>query len=130
MIEAQLLKQGDQCGDLRVGVGLGHDLVARIPPVRITAQIHQLDAYGVRIVAAHVVGHPSGRDVAINPAVAINVVVAAVASTVFMQRSFTVLAGDGQIRQFGAVDYHDFHCADVALGQLVDIGQRLIVDGQ
>src|SRR3546814_18247933 len=109
----------------RSGRRFFHRLVARIEPVRPAAGVDQLDADRARVVAAHVVGDAVGRDETVAVAVAVDVVVAAVAGAgPGVRNAFAVLARDGPVRQFGAVDDHTVTLRKRARVQPVVVGQR------
>ena len=111
-------------------VGLGHVWWRESHQCGIAAQVDQLDADRVRVVAAHVVGDAGAGHVAADRAVAVDVVVAAVAGAAVVHAPSRRIRGPSPGPAVRCNGSPPGHRLGGALGQAVDVGQGLVVDGR
>ena len=109
---------GEQRVDLGLRVRRRERLVAAVAPVRVAADVRDLDADRTRVVAVGVLGDALVRDETLDRAVEVDVVVAAVAGLrLFVADALAELARHRHVRQFGTVDHDQ-----------IDVGERAPID--
>ncbi len=108
MLGTQLAQQRAQRFDLFLRIRHRECLIAAVAPMRVAADVDQLDADRTRVVAEGVIGDARVGDEAENLAFQIDVVVPAVAGLrAGIVDALAKFARHRHVRQFRAVDHHE-----------------------
>lgn len=125
----QVLQQLDQGENLLIRIGFVHLLVAGMEPVGIATPIDQFYADATSIETSYMVSNTGDGNPLFQKAITVNIKMTAIAGLGLWVHDFlTPLTCLSQVRQFGAVNYHQVDGMGIALFKPLCVGQRVLND--